>query len=276
MANDIEQRARKLVPSTDDWGAAASSFSRVGSGAGPFRFEQLTVGFVFRTLDRHEAAYGTDRKRTVPLGPGAGWLLPGGVDGQCAWDGPSEFLNISLADKTLASLGLGHMASFTPRYGFVDPTAVRIALDLHEARDRPNGSLYRQTMSLALAAHLAGHFDDAPAAPSVATPVLDDRFGRVVDYIEANLTDDMSLETLAGIAALSPFHFARSFKAKLGEPPHRFVMRRRIERAKILLRTTPLAVAEIAYRVGWDNVSHFTQGFRSMAGVTPGQFRAGV
>jgi AraC family transcriptional regulator len=276
MASDIEHRASRLAPGHADWGKGASSFFRLGSGAGPFRFEHLTVGFVFRTLDRHEASYGTDRRRTVPLGPGAGWLLPAGVDGHCAWDGPSEFINVSIPAETLSALGLSDAAGFAPRYGFVDPTAVRIALDLHEAGDRTHASLYRETMTLALGAHLAKAMRDAPPPVLAATPVLDERFARVVDYVEANLTSDISLEALAGVAALSPFHFARSFKAKLGEPPHRFVMRRRVERAKILLRTTGSPIAEIAYRVGWENVSHFSQAFRGVTGVTPGKFRSGM
>jgi AraC family transcriptional regulator len=108
-------------------------------------------------------------------------------------------------------------------------------------------------------------------------PVLEDaRLARAVDRIEADLTGDLSLDELAAAAGMSVFHFARSFKAVTGEAPHRFVMRRRIERAKILLRTTALPVAEIAFRVGWENVSHFGQAFRGVTGVTPGSFRSGI
>jgi AraC family transcriptional regulator len=83
----------------------------------------------------------------------------------------------------------------------------------------------------------------------------------------------VSLERLADIAAMSPFHFARSFKKATGMPPHQFLASRRIERAKHLLKMTGLPIVEVAFRVGYENVSHFTQLFRRMTGGTPGQFR---
>lgn len=92
---------------------------------------------------------------------------------------------------------------------------------------------------------------------------------RVEEYVEANLDAVLSIDDLARVAGLSPFHFARAFKRSVGEGPHRFVTRRRIERARELL-STGLSAAETALACGFSGQSHFTRRFREFTGVTPG------
>ena len=72
---------------------------------------------------------------------------------------------------------------------------------------------------------------------------------------------------------MSEFHFARTFKSLVGEPPHRYILKRRIERAKILLQVTQYSAAEVAYQVGFSNPSHFTSQFRKLVGATPKVYR---
>jgi AraC family transcriptional regulator len=275
MPAELIARAERAPLGERHLGRARSVLVAAGPGGGGFSFGEVTVGFVFRSLARHEAAYGTDRRRDVPLGPGAGWLLPAGIDGRCAWSGDSLFLNLHLDGALLAEVAGGAVPDFAPRYGFSDPTALAIALDLHAAEEGgPVAATWRSAMTLALAAHLVRHLAAPPPLP--AAPALDDpRLARVAERIEADLTGELTLDALAGVAGMSPFHFARAFRAATGAPPHRYVMRRRIERAKLLLRTTRLPVSDIAWRVGWENPAHFTAAFRKAEGVTPGAFRAG-
>lgn len=276
MSADAVAKAKKAAVGAREHGRASSVMVSTGSGGGRFSFDQMTVGFVFSPLKRHEAAYGTDVLRDVPLAPASGWLLPAGLSGACEWSGDSLFLNVSFSAALVSEITGASNGSFAPRYGFADATAVNIALDLHaHGGEGPIAAVYREAMTLALAAHLIKATDSSEPAPVQAPVLADQRLARAIDRIEADLTGDLSLEELAGIAGMSTFHFARSFKAATGEAPHRFIVRRRIERAKILLRTTTLPVAEIAFRVGWDNVSHFTQAFKSVTGLTPGAFRAG-
>ena len=96
---------------------------------------------------------------------------------------------------------------------------------------------------------------------------------RVTDYIEEHVADELSLATLAALARLSPFHFARAFKQTLGTPPHRYHTGRRIERAKSLLAADELSVTEIALEVGFGETSSFTAAFRRLTGRTPSSFR---
>lgn len=276
MTAEAVAKAKKASVGAREHGRAASTLIATGSGGGRFGFDQMTVGFVFTPLGRHEAAYGTDKARDVPLAPGTGWLLPAGLAGSCEWTGDSLFLNVSFSNSLINEISGGSNASFAPRYGFTDATAVNIALDLHGATgEGPVATVYKDAMTLALAAHLVKATQET--APLVTqAPVLEDaRLARAIDRIESDLTAELSLDDLAAIAGMSTFHFARSFKAATGEAPHRFVMRRRVERAKILLKTTALPIAEIAWRVGWENVSHFSQAFKSVTGMTPGTFRAG-
>ena len=102
------------------------------------------------------------------------------------------------------------------------------------------------------------------------------RLKRVRDYIETHLDDRLTLTDLAGVACLSPYHFSRSFKESVGIGPQRYVMQRRLDRAKTLIRRTNQPLAEIAQQVGLCDQSHLTSMFRSMTGVTPGQYRAAL
>ena len=101
-----------------------------------------------------------------------------------------------------------------------------------------------------------------------------DRLKRVRDYIETHLDDRLTLTDLAGVACLSPYHFSRSFKERVGTGPQRYVMQRRLERAKTLIRRSNQPLADIAQQVGFADQSHLTSIFRREMGVTPGRYRA--
>jgi AraC family transcriptional regulator len=95
----------------------------------------------------------------------------------------------------------------------------------------------------------------------------------VREFIEDRLADEIRLDDLAGVVRLSRFHFARAFKASLGEPPHRYVMKRRIERAKDLLVRTSLPINDIALATGFRSASQFNRAFKDFVGVTPSTCR---
>jgi len=91
------------------------------------------------------------------------------------------------------------------------------------------------------------------------------------DFIEEHLCTQLTLEDLAALVYLSPFHFARCFKASMGLAPHQYVIARRMELAKRLLLTTRLNVAEIAWSIGYENMSHFRERLEMQAlrGILP-------
>jgi AraC-like DNA-binding protein len=96
---------------------------------------------------------------------------------------------------------------------------------------------------------------------------------RVREYVEEHLSENIELETLADIAGLSKWHFARAFKQSVGTPPHFYLVQRRLERAQELLAETDLPLAQIALKSGFSDQSHFSRCFRTLLGLTPRSFR---
>jgi len=96
---------------------------------------------------------------------------------------------------------------------------------------------------------------------------------KVEDHVHRNLAGDISIETLAGLVELSPFHFSRMFKQSTGMSPLQFVTRERVTSAQQLIRETPRSLLEISLEVGYTSPSHFAQVFRRVVGVTPTEFR---
>src|SRR5581483_11556786 len=99
------------------------------------------------------------------------------------------------------------------------------------------------------------------------------RLSAVVEYVEGHLHAGPTLEDMAAVARLSPYHFARQFKTATGLPPHQYVIARRVERAKQLLQGGDLSLAEVAAHAGFSDQSQLSHHFKRLIGVTPGQFR---
>jgi AraC family transcriptional regulator len=96
------------------------------------------------------------------------------------------------------------------------------------------------------------------------------RINLVINYIQQNLSDPLPLLTLADIAHFSPFHFHRIFKSVVGETLADFTLRLRLERAALLLKTTPnLPITEAAFSCGFESASHFSRAFKKQFGISP-------
>lgn len=91
--------------------------------------------------------------------------------------------------------------------------------------------------------------------------------------MDASSHEEWSVARLARVSGVSEAHFARSFKEAFGAPPHRYLLTRRIERAKALLRDTDLAITEIAFRTGWNSLGTFGRIFRDITGESPSELR---
>jgi AraC family transcriptional regulator len=96
---------------------------------------------------------------------------------------------------------------------------------------------------------------------------------RIIEFMEEHLAEEISLNELAKLARLSPYHFSRSFKQSFGEPPHRYWTRLRMERAKALLANPRASVSEIALQLGYGSISAFDTVFRRITGETPTRYR---
>ncbi len=96
----------------------------------------------------------------------------------------------------------------------------------------------------------------------------------VRDYIHQHLGESISLDDLASEIGLSRFHFARRFRASTGTPPHEFLLRQRVERARTLLERTDSPLLDVACTCGFADQSHMTREFKKRVGTTPGRYRA--
>jgi AraC family transcriptional regulator len=171
--------------------------------------------------------------------------------------------------------GAVHLA---PRYDLDDPLISHLVSTI--ANEMEGGFLdhiLADALNTALAVQITRLCGDPTAITLEPTNGLSrERLNRVYDYVEAHLDDRLALADLAGVACLSPYHFSRSFKQAVGLGPQRYVMHRRLERAKTLMRRTNQPLAWVAQESGFTDQSHLTSIFRREMGVTPGQYRAAL
>lgn len=115
---------------------------------------------------------------------------------------------------------------------------------------------------------MIGIVSTAPRHPRFLRRLL-----RAKDRIDSASHEEWPVARLARLSGVSEAHFARCFKDAFGVPPHRYLLTRRIERAKALLRDTELLVTEIAFETGWNSLGTFSRVFRDVTGASPSALR---
>jgi len=160
-----------------------------------------------------------------------------------------------------------------------DPLLERLssALEADEGGSGQHDGIYADAVRLAILAKLFSRSakPDRPEATSRTKTALPKwRLKRVIDYVDTNLADKITLASLAQAAGLSRMHFAAQFRAAMDVPPHEFVLRRRIECAQRLLLETDLTLVDIALSVGFQTQAHFTTVFKRFVGDTPHHWRS--
>ncbi|MGO4304302.1 helix-turn-helix transcriptional regulator [Cupriavidus sp. RAF12] len=205
-------------------------------------------------------------------------VIPAGQPHAVDWRQPAELVVVFVAPHVLDDLAETwgrHRWLLPEQYMAIDAFVRHIGISLRAdlAAGHPLSALYLDALAQVLAAHLlrtycvGGH--DRPAEDGLPQYVL----RRVVDYIQANLANDVPLSGMAAVAGASPSHFSRRFKLAMGVGPHRYVTLCRIERAKEYLRHSEQGILEIALNVGFASQSYMTAVFHRTTGVTPAEFR---
>jgi AraC family transcriptional regulator len=204
----------------------------------------------------------------------------------CAFSGwmkPLESLQATLfyIDPSLLMAEAGHGAATSdirPRLFFDDDgiwqTVLKLKAQIGGAH--AGGRLYAEALGAVLAHEIIRLDDGAPVLAPMRGGLAGWRKRKIVEFIEEHLADDLPLATLASLAQLSPYHFAREFKRSFGVPPHRYHANRRIERARALLANPHASVAEIALEVGFSGSSAFAATFRRTTGQSPTDYRRGL
>jgi AraC family transcriptional regulator len=182
------------------------------------------------------------------------------------------------------SLGIGvdtAAAHTSLRYerSFQDPLVAEIAFAIvSEMRTQTAGSrLLAETLAVSLAARLvhshSGLSPDKDLERFSHQGLDRRRLTRVKEYIAANFEGDLTIAELAKVACLSQFHFARAFKAAVGQSPHQYVSAQRLERAKEMLTRGDQSLLDITVALSFSSQANFTRAFRLATGMTPGQYR---
>ncbi len=196
-----------------------------------------------------------------------------------AWDQPHQGFNISLKSELLtrnaAELLAVDQVEVLPQKPFYDPLILQIGLALKADLEshRPGGRLYAEALANALAVHILRHYSAHSHKPVYYLGGLSPtQLKLVTDYINDHLDRELSLAELAAIAQLSTYHFCRSFKRSTGLTPHQYVIRQRVERAKLLLKDGKLGISAVALACGFTHQSHLNRHFKRLTGVTPKKF----
>ncbi len=133
------------------------------------------------------------------------------------------------------------------------------------------GALYVESLTQVFVIHLLRHYSSVQPTITDRHSLNHTRVQMAIDYIHAHLDRDLSLVQIAESSNISPTYFAGLFKRATGNSPHQYVIKQRVERAKLLLRTTDLPIANIASLAGFSSQSHLTHHCKHLTGMTPRQ-----
>jgi AraC family transcriptional regulator len=206
-------------------------------------------------------------------------VVPVGVIGRWMMSRPAHALVVllkpSLLQETADAMGLGvRSAELVPSIHVRDPQIERIASILQVEHDDgcPSGRLFTDSLASAIAVRLL-HLQtrNPPSAPPARHALPPRRLREVLDYIEAHLDHDLTLGELATVAGYSLSHFKPLFKHAVGMPVHRYVIERRVARARELVLAGTHSMAEIAVETGFTHQSHMARCMRRVLGMSPSQ-----
>lgn len=204
-------------------------------------------------------------------------VVPAGLSTRWIVSRPARSLLLrltpSLLQEAADTTGARDIA-LAPSIHVRDPQVERIGW-MMQAEDQdayPGGRLFTDSLASALAARLLALQSRSNASTRKSERALPAwRLRHVLDYIEAHLGDDLSLAELAAVAGFSLSHFKPLFRHAVGMPVHRFVLERRVERARALLLEGRKNMSEIALDTGFSHASHMARCMRRVLGVTPSQ-----
>jgi len=279
-----------LLSSADrDWRGLSAELCTARRGVIPWRTPQsdIRICIAGRSNEAIVTRQAPGIESQIIARQGAVWLSPPGLQ-----DGSVDFAQ-ELPEFLHMYLPLSHFSSGnfdtatdvsavgTLRYetALEDPLLAEIGCAVvSELKTKTSaGGLLVESLATTIAARLVQkHASTSPARsyPLLKTEGLDRRrLLRVLDYIEANLEGDLSIDRMASIACLSRYHFARAFRLAVGQPPHRYVSARRLERAKALLTRGDRPLVDIALSLGFSGQANFTRAFTQATGHAPGRYR---
>jgi AraC family transcriptional regulator len=187
-------------------------------------------------------------------------------------------LQLSISDAALmaSSDGAYGEVELRPSRKFANPrlSALVAAAHAEMVAGFPSGRLFLDSVEQAMAVALV---KDRAARHRLAEMYRGGlgsaRLRKIKELVQAKMEDDLGLDEMAQSVGLSTAHFARMFRKSTGETPHQFVLRQRIELAKVMLRAPNARILDVAVACGFKTQQHFAQVFRDVCRVSPTEYR---
>ena len=279
---------RNLLESIpDEWGpkfeaeSGAVTRTRTGPNSISFRAPSHMALVLLTPQPDREVALNSDRKSVFLAPMGTVEIVPADAELFARWTISKENLLFAHAPAKLSRLaGLEfEMEGFEfqpPGPGHVDDRALMLADMIRDEfrRGEAVDKVYLDSLVTVFSTYLLRTYSTLrdrkqPRCGGLSGKALRD----VQDYIRAHITDELSIETLALVAGLSPSHFLRAFRQTTGLPPHQYVLAARLELAEQLITTTGLPLARVAALAGFSSHSHMTASMREHRFTTPSALR---
>ena len=217
------------------------------------------------------------RPRWLAVSPGAMLLAPPDAAARYVSDAAAHVLTIAIPTDQVENFtqACGAGVEVRREQAFREARLMRQIVRLwYELADEGRASrLLADEVMRALLETFAERTGSRPLLRHSRERLSNHALRQVRDYVESNLADDLDVSAMADVAALSPAHFARAFAATVGMTPFRYVIMRRLARARELLNRTDRSAFNIALGLGFKSASHFTARFRREFGVTPRAIR---
>lgn len=246
------------------------------SGPADKPFEEQHDGVSIAAVMRGSFQYRT-RQGSAVLAPGALLLGNAGACYQCGHEhGTGDrclafHMTPQCYEEAVAATGGARSMTLSRASLPPLPQLVAVLADAQSARDDDDAEAFNE-IRMRLATTVATLL--TPRARQRAPSAQDERrITAALRHIEAHAEDKLGVATLARVAAMSPYHFLRTFRQVTGVTPHQFILRTRLYRAALRLRTGNERIAAIAFDCGFNDLSTFNHRFRRMVGVAPGDYR---
>lgn len=208
----------------------------------------------------------------VPAGQSYSARLEGESEHLAMFLDPSLVLRAASESRMTPASRVEVIESCTANDPVINGVGMALLAELES--ERLGGRLYAESLANVLAVHLLRHYTTSRQQDRRLVGGMSGRkLQLVLSFIDANYDRDVSLTELASVAGMSTFHFSREFKKTTGKTPHQYLMKFRIERAKLLLAQSEMPLIEVGLRSGFSHQSHFTRLFHRLTGTTPQAYR---
>ena len=230
----------------------------------------LCEGTILQSID--------DEEKLAKVVPGDVAIIPPQTNYQASWHNEIEFILLSLHPDVVRELARSKVqyasAKIQPRFSVKDPliSGISTTLNTQLEQDRNSCSSYAQILQDAIALHLLKKYSVSTAATK--NDGYEKKLQVVVDYIEHNLAEKLTLDIIAEQANISKYYLCRLFTRYLDISPRQHIIKRRVAKAKQLLKyERSMQIVDVAYNCGFASHSHFNRQFNKSVGKSPKAYR---